>query len=161
MTPRNQITSKPRFIGIAGLSGSGKTALAHKVAAQLKGQSIALTLDSYYHAQADLPLAERAQLNYDHPDSLDWLLLGRHLSALAGGESIDEPVYRFDLHTRAAETRRVHSAPFVILEGILALHRAEIRGVLDLKVFVATDPAECLRRRLERDIAERDEPTPA
>jgi len=155
LTPKNQITSKPRFIGIAGLSGSGKTALAHQVAARLEGQSTALTLDSYYRGQSDRLLAERAKLNYDHPDALDWLLLRQHLSALAGGEAIDEPVYRFDLHTRAAETRRVHSAPFIILEGILALHCAEIRDVLDLKVFVVTDPSECLRRRMERDIAER------
>jgi uridine kinase len=155
LTLKNQIINKPRFIGIAGLSGSGKTALAHKVAARLEGQSTAITLDSYYHAQADLPLAERAKLNYDHPDSLDWALLHRHLLTLAGGESIDEPIYRFDLHTRDTATRRVHPATFVILEGILALHFPEIRDMLDLKVFVVTEPAECLRRRLERDIAER------
>ncbi len=155
MILKDQITSKPRFIGVAGLSGSGKTALAHQVASRLEGQSIAITLDSYYHPQSDLPLAARANLNYDHPDSLDWPLLHQHLSELARGESIDEPVYRFDLHTRATDTRRLHAAPFVILEGILALHRPEIRDLLDLKVFVVTDPAECLRRRLERDIAER------
>ncbi len=129
--------------------------LAHQLATRLSDDVIAITLDSYYHPQSDLPLAERARLNYDHPDSLDWLLLQQHLSALASGDPIDEPVYRFDLHTRDAATRRVHPARFVILEGILALHRAEIRDLLDLKVFVVTDPEECLRRRIERDIAER------
>ncbi len=128
--------------------------MAYQVAARLQGQLTALTLDSYYHAQSDRPLAERAKLNYDHPDALDWLLLRQHLCACkrrsdrrAGTVSISTP--------EPLKTRRVHSAPFVILEGILALHRAEIRDVLDLKVFVVTDPDECLRRRLERDIAER------
>jgi len=147
---------KPRVVGIAGLSGSGKTELARQLAERLHGESAAITLDSYYHAQAHLPLGERATLNYDHPDALDWALLEEHLGAQSRGESIEEPVYRFDQHTRSAEeTRRVDPKPFLILEGILALHRPEIRDRLDLKVFVVTRPEECLRRRLERDIAER------
>ena len=146
---------KPHFVGIAGLSGSGKTALARRLADRLGGRSAAITLDSYYHPQSHLPLTGRATLNYDHPDALDWALLGGHMAALARQESIDEPVYRFDLHTRAAETRRVEPKPFIILEGILALHHRGIREVLDLKVFVVTDVEECLRRRMERDIVER------
>jgi len=146
---------KPVMIGIAGLSGSGKTALARRVAEELDSASELLTLDSYYHPQSHLRLAQRAELNYDHPKSLDWDLLSRHLDALARGEPIDEPHYLFDQHTRAGWTRRVEPRPFLILEGILALHREEIRALLDLKVFVTTQPEECLRRRLDRDIAER------
>jgi uridine kinase len=114
-----------------------------------------LSLDSYYHDQANLSLAERAGLNYDHPDALDWSLLESNLSALTRGEPIEEPQYVFAGHTRSRETRRVEPAPFLILEGILALHRAEIRRLLDLKVFVVAQAEECLRRRLDRDVAER------
>lgn len=142
------------FIGIAGLSGSGKTALARQLARHLV-QSEIITLDSYYHSQSHLSLAERARLNYDHPDSLDWPLLERHLAALSLGEAIDEPVYLFDQHTRGGKTRRVHPLPFVIVEGILALHHADVRRHLDLHVFVTTREEECLRRRLERDTVER------
>ena len=142
------------MIGVAGLSGSGKTALACKLARHL-GDAEVLTLDAYYHPQSHLSLAERAHLNFDHPDALDWRLLSSHLGALSNGEAIDEPLYLFDQHTRAPSSRRIEPAPLMIVEGILALHHAGVRKQLDLCVFVTTREEECLRRRLERDIAER------
>jgi uridine kinase len=144
---------KPFLIGVAGLSGSGKTALARKLAPHLSAE--VLTLDAYYHPQTHLSLAERAHLNFDHPDALDWSLLSSHLDALTHGEAIDEPLYLFEQHTRAPSTRRIEPAPIMIVEGILALHHADIREQLDLCVFVTTRDEECLRRRLERDIADR------
>lgn len=94
-------------------------------------------------------------MNYDHPDALDWPLLSSHLAALTRGEAIEEPVYLFDQHTRAGHTRRIESQNVFIVEGILALHHPEVRELLDLAIFVTTRDEECLRRRLERDIAER------
>jgi len=145
---------KPFLIGVAGLSGSGKTALASKLAGHLADAEV-LTLDAYYHPQSDLSLAERAHLNFDHPDALDWTLLSSHLAALTRGEGIEEPIYLFDQHTRAPSTRRIEPSPIFIVEGILALHHPGVRSQLDLRVFVTTRDEECLRRRLERDIAER------
>jgi uridine kinase len=144
---------KPFLIGVAGLSGSGKTALARKLAPHLHSE--VLTLDAYYHPQSHLSLEARAKLNYDHPDALDWPLLASNLAALSRGDSIDEPIYLFDQHTRAASTRRIDPQPILIVEGILALHHPDVRRLLDLSVFVTTRDEECLRRRLERDIAER------
>src|SRR5215475_14201428 len=118
---------KPVLIGIAGLSGSGKTALAERLCQKLEGTGAVIALDSYYHPQAHLSLEERAGLNYDHPNALDWALLEQHLKALARGEAVNEPQYLFDRHTRAGHTRRVEPRPYVILEGILALQRADVR----------------------------------
>jgi uridine kinase len=145
---------KPYLIGIAGLSGSGKSELAAQLARRLDSCNT-VALDSYYHAHSHLELDARAKLNYDHPDALDWRLLGAHLDALAGGAAIEEPHYSFDLHTRSPRTRTVQPRPFLILEGILTLHRADVRERLDLKIFVETQAEECFRRRLERDVAER------
>ncbi len=145
---------KPFLIGIAGLSGSGKTALARKLAAATGGCEV-IALDAYYHPQSHLSLEARAKLNYDRPDALDWSLLTKHLAALTRGEPIEQPLYLFERHTRAEATRRVEPQPILIVEGILALHNAGVRQMLDLCVFVATRDSECLRRRLERDIAER------
>lgn len=146
---------EPCLIGVAGLSGSGKTELARYLASRLQAGCEVLSLDSYYHELSGLSIAERANRNYDHPDALDWSLLQTNLSALRRGEAIEEPQYLFAEHTRSGETRRVEPKPFLILEGILTLHRDEIRALLDLKTFVVTPPEECLRRRLDRDIAER------
>ena len=144
---------KPLLIGVAGLSGSGKTALARRLAPHLHSEVI--TLDAYYHPQSHVPLEARGRLNYDHPDALDWPLLSAHLASLTRGEPVEEPVYLFDRHTRADHTRRIDPHPVFIVEGILALHHPDVREFLDLSVFVTTRDVECLRRRLERDIAER------
>ncbi len=149
----NRANLKPLLIGIAGLSGSGKTALARRLAPHLQAEVIAL--DAYYHPQSHLSLEQRASLNFDHPDALDWSLLSSHLAALSRGEPIEEPVYIFSEHTRAQLKRRIDPQPVFIIEGILALHHPDVRDVLDLSVFVTTRDEECLRRRLERDIAER------
>ena len=92
----------------------------------------------------------------DHPGALDWDLFFQQLTALRQGQPIEEPVYRFNLHTRDDRTRRIEPAPYVILEGILALHRQDARSPMDCKVYIETQDQECYRRRLERDTHERD-----
>jgi uridine kinase len=103
----------------------------------------------------EIPLAERKQQNFDHPDALDWELLHEHLQAIAAGRAFDEPVYSFADYARAAGTRRIEPSEFVIVEGLFVLYWPELRGVLDTKVYVSTDPAVCYDRRLRRDVAER------
>jgi len=146
---------EPYLIAIAGPSGSGKSALAGRVTQLLDGACAVVELDSYYHAQPGLSLEERAHCNYDHPDALDWDLLESHLRALLAGQPIDAPIYLFDQHTRADATSSVAPQPYVILEGILALHHPAIRAAAGLKTFVTASSAECFRRRMERDVAER------
>ena len=143
------------MIGIAGPSGSGKTALARRLAPQLPRDSIVISLDSYYLPQPHVAPEERAHLNFDHPSAIDWDLLLQHLDLLLHGRAVEQPIYRFDLHTRETRTRRVPPRPYLILEGILALYHPKARAKMDLKVFVETRDQECLGRRLRRDIAER------
>ena len=144
----------PFLIGIAGPSCSGKTELARKVSAWLSNAHI-LSLDSYYHALDHLPLAERALTNFDHPQALDWPLIVRHIWELADGRTVDEPVYLFDKHTRAKQSRRVEPREYVIVEGLFTLHHPEVREALGARFFVSTPDEECYRRRLVRDISER------
>jgi uridine kinase len=149
------LTETPYLIVIAGPSGSGKSTLAGRLTQLLDAPSAVIALDSYYHPQPALPLEQRAARNYDHPDALDWPLLESHLRELLAGHPIDAPVYRFDLHTRAETSRRIEPQRYLILEGILALHRPEIRSAAALKTFVTASSDECFRRRVERDVAER------
>jgi uridine kinase len=64
-------------------------------------------------------------------------------------------VYDFTAHRRSTETRLVMPADVVIVEGILVLHIEDIRGMLNMKVFVDTDDDVRLARRIQRDVAER------
>ena len=79
-------------IGIAGGSGSGKTTLADNIAAYFGPQVALLRHDSYYKPMKDLPLTERATVNYDHPDAFDTELLISHLESLTRGEAVEAPV---------------------------------------------------------------------
>lgn len=149
-------TAGPLVIGIAGGSGSGKTTIAESIVRSVGPESVVLIQqDAYYRDQRDVPLEQRAKVNYDHPDSMETELLVHHLSELRAGRAIERPVYDFTIHTRAAETVRVEPRPAVIVEGILVLYEAALRAAMDLKVYVDTDADLRLARRWERDITER------
>ena len=145
---------RAHIIGIAGPSSSGKTELARQLAARLPETAI-VSLDSYYRGMEEIPLEERKQVNFDHPDALDWELLHEHLSAIAAGRAFEEPVYSFGEYTRTSETRRIEPSRYLIVEGLFVLYWPELRTMLDTKVYVQTDPGVCFNRRLARDVAER------
>lgn len=145
-----------QIIGIAGPSGAGKSTLALRLQAALPaGEAEVVSLDSYYFPLDHLTPAERAERNFDHPDALDWELFATHLQQLRTGQPIEEPVYRFDLHTRDRRTRRVEPVRYILAEGILALHDAAVRAAMHLRVFIETQNMACYRRRMDRDIRER------
>ncbi|MBT8213249.1 MAG: uridine kinase [Acidimicrobiia bacterium] len=146
---------RPVVIGIAGGSGSGKSTIVDAIAEATGGRVGLLAHDAYYRDNAHLELEKRAAINYDHPDSLESELLVEHLAALRTGLSIDKPVYDFSTHLRTGETVRVEPAPVVIVEGILVLVEPDLRRLMDLKIFIDTDPDIRVLRRLQRDIAER------
>ncbi len=141
---------------MAGGSGSGKTTIAQAVVDAVGPDGVSLIQhDAYYRDLSDLTVAERAAVNFDHPDSLETSLLVSHLEALRSGRAIERPTYDFSLHTRRAETVRVDPEQVVIVEGILVLAEPELRDLMDLRIYVDTAPDLRVLRRLRRDIVER------
>ena len=146
----------PLIIGICGGTGSGKTTMAEEILRQI-GDHRALLLhqDSYYRERSDLPLNERAQVNYDHQDAFDWPLLMEHVRGLRAGQPIDQPIYNFHTHNRMGQTLRIYPQEIIIIEGILIFENAELRSMMDIRIFVDTDPDVRFIRRLQRDTRER------
>ena len=142
------------LIAIAGPSGSGKTTLALAIAGQVPGTPI-ISMDWYYRSLNHLDEHARAACNFDDPAMLDWPLLVSQLEALLRGETIDRPEYCFTTHTRLAGSEPVRPGAFVIIEGIFALHAAELRRLASAKIFVKAPDTVCFERRLERDVQER------
>jgi len=145
------------IIGIAGGTGSGKTTVVKEITKLLtNSQVVVIPQDSYYKDNSHLPIEERLELNFDHPDSIDFKLLVRHLRELRSGKAIEQPVYSYLTCSRSAtETVRVEPAQVIIVEGILIFTCPEFRNCLDIKVFVDADADDRLGRVIKRDNLER------
>ena len=151
-----QIDYKPIVIGIAGGTGSGKTTVANVILDAVGRHRIAyLPHDAYYRDLSDLPPVQKAEVNFDHPNSLETELMIEHVKELKAGKAVDIPVYDFSTHSRTNRTIHVEPQPVIIVEGILIFAEKKLRELFDMKLFVDTDPDIRFIRRLQRDIAER------
>lgn len=144
------------IIGISGPSASGKSLLANTIVNELgSDQVVVISEDSYYKDNSHLPLSEREQINYDHPDSFDHALLCDHLRRLQQGESVEIPIYSHTRHLRLTETRCIGSHAIIVLEGILLFTDQALRDIMDILIFMSAPLDVCLIRRLKRDVVER------
>lgn len=147
---------KPIVIGVAGGSGSGKTSVTKAIFDHFTEKSILmLEQDYYYKDQADVPMEERLQTNYDHPLAFDNDLLIKHIENLLQYDSVEKPVYDYTLHTRSTQVIEVEPKDVIIVEGILVLEDERLRNLMDIKLFVDTDADIRIIRRMLRDIKER------
>ena len=147
---------RPIVIGVAGGTGSGKTTVANQILQRVGAEHITyIPHDAYYRDHGHLPPRERAQVNYDHPDSLETELLIEHLKELRAGRAVEIPVYDFTTHTRTQQTRHVEPGPVILVEGILVFAEPELRELFDVRLYVDTDADVRFIRRLRRDIEER------
>jgi uridine kinase len=146
---------KPVIVGVAGGTGSGKTTVVREIVRQLGPDVAVIQHDSYYRDRGGIPPEERKRINYDHPDALETSLLVDHLRALQNGQPVGVPVYDFPTHTRTPTVTPLAPRRAIIVEGILVLAEPELRSLMDIRVFVDTDPDLRMIRRLERDVRER------
>jgi uridine kinase len=147
---------EPVVVGVAGGTGSGKTTVAAEILRRAGMDHISLIQhDAYYKDLSDLPVAQRAMQNFDHPDALDNALLIAHLQELKAGRPVEVPIYDFTTHARTTRTLRVESHRVILLEGILIFSDKALRRLMDVRIYVDTDADIRFIRRLQRDIAER------
>lgn len=146
---------KPYIIGIAGGSGSGKSTFAARIKEAFPTQVSLVSCDNYYLPHDDLPLEERAHLNYDAPEALEFDLMVKHLEQLKNGQDALCPVYDFTRHTRSDKVTEIKPRPIILMDGILIFHDESLRNCMDLKIYVETDADERILRRARRDMLER------
>lgn len=147
---------RPVTIGVAGGTGSGKTTVSNQILERVGHKHIAyFPHDAYYRDLSHLSGEERAQINFDHPDSLDTELLIEQVKQLQQHQSVEIPTYDFTRHMRLEETNPVGPQPIILVEGILIFAEPELRKLFDIKIYVDTDADIRFIRRLKRDINER------
>ncbi len=152
----SELRHPPVIIGIGGGSGSGKTTVALKVRDRFPRKTVEIIHhDSYYLDRPDLSPEERHRINYDHPSAFETSLLVQHLAMLRAGKAIDRPIYDFTTQRRTDRVERVLPADILFVEGILVLESPELRGQMDIRLYVDVEDDERFIRRLKRDITER------
>jgi uridine kinase len=150
------IKHTPLIIGIAGGSGSGKTTVAQEILNRIGAEHIAcLPHDAYYKDLNSLPPAQKAEINFDHPNSLETELLIHHVKQLKDGKPVKLPIYDFSTHSRTEKTIPITPHRVIVVEGILIFADPDLRRLFDIKIFVDTDSDLRFIRRLQRDITER------
>ncbi len=146
----------PLVIGVAGGSGSGKTTVSNAIVQRVGRERIAfLQHDWYYNDLSHLPIEQRRQVNFDHPDAFDNALFMQHIDALVHGEVVNVPTYDFTTYVRLPETRLLAPQPVILLEGILIFADAELRNRMDIKLFVDAEGDMRFIRLLQRDVRDR------
>jgi len=144
------------IIGIAGGSGSGKTTVVKKIIKSLPKDSVSIiSQDSYYKDNGHKSPEERAKINFDHPSSIEFNLLIKHLDMLKEGNSVHMPIYSYLTCGRSKETIPIIPKKVIIVEGILILSSPRMRDRMDIKVFVDADGDDRLMRIIWRDLEER------
>lgn len=154
------LDSRPLIIGICGGTGSGKTTITSRIIEAISETNVVvLEQDNYYKSFAELSFEERTKQNFDHPDSMDTPLLAEHVRRLREGQTIERPTYDFANYRRGDNVVRIEPRPAIIVEGILIFESHALRDLMDVKIFVDTDPDLRFIRRLTRDIRERGRTT--
>jgi uridine kinase len=144
------------FIGIAGGSGSGKSTVVDQIIKNLPKDSVTVVpQDAYYKDNGHRTAEEKAKINFDHPSSIEFSLLVKHLDLLAKGKDIALPVYSYITCGRSKETIHIDARKVILIEGILIYTNPALRKRMDIKIFVDADPDDRLMRIIKRDVVER------
>jgi uridine kinase len=144
------------IIGIAGGSGSGKTTVVKKIVEALPKNAVTvIPQDAYYFDNGHLSKEEKLKINFDHPNSIEWDLLIKHLDQLKNGLSIERPNYDYVTCARLDKVDIIEPNQVIIVEGILVLSSKELRKHQEIKLFVSTDSDDRLMRIIQRDTLSR------
>jgi uridine kinase len=164
----------PKFIGVTGGSGSGKTLASTQIEKKFGPRTIAISLDRFYQHRPDKTLDERAVNNYDVPEAIDFEMAIGIMQALKNGEKVTLPGYIFSTHLRN-ELNEVTNDPHdisksyeldpslydnIVMEGILVLSdlltdQPKLAKFFDLPVYVDAEEVYCFIRRQKRDVLDR------
>ncbi|MFV0380154.1 MAG: uridine kinase [Anaerorhabdus sp.] len=147
----------PIIIGIGGGSASGKSEVAKAIKDKFEESNavVIICLDDYYFDQSNIDLQDRTKTNYDHPLAIESKLLISHLIDLKNKKFIKKPLYDFVEHTRSKSVEIIKPCDVIVVEGLFVLENADLRDLLDIKIFVDTDADIRFIRRLQRDLNER------
>jgi uridine kinase len=134
-----------RLILITGPSSSGKSTFCKRLSVQLLAcglRPMSFSTDDYFVNRLDTPKLPNGQYDFDNVETVDYKLLGDHLSRLMKGETVEVPEYNFVTGKRKYNGKRLHLSgdSVLIIEGIHALNPLLTQGVddsLKYKIYIS------------------------
>lgn len=143
------------IVAIVGGSGAGKTWLARRLQHEFGLQAARLSLDDFYCDFSSLPPTSRIEINFDHPNAIDWPAFEKVLHDCRDGRGTRVPQYDFATHKRLPKEKHFVPTPLILVEGLWLLWLPRIGELFDLKIYLDCLPQLRLERRLARDVIER------
>ncbi len=125
-----------RLILIAGPSSSGKTTLSHRLSIffQINGiEPLTIALDDYFVDRQYTPIDDDGELDFENINAIDLELFDANLAKLTRGETVEAPIFDFQLGRRSDKTRTLKMNPkqILIVEGIHCLNKRIAESVPD------------------------------
>jgi uridine kinase len=143
------------IVGICGGSGSGKTTMINRLIETFQGEASSIFQDSYYIDQSANFKEDGGEINFDHPSSIEFSLLAKHLKQLKALKSVEIPIYDFVTHTRKDDVEMRDPARVILVDGTLILSQEIVRSLFDYSIFLQVPEHIRFERRKDRDMKER------
>ena len=138
-------TNPIRLVLITGPSSSGKSTFCKRLSVQLLAcglRPVSFSTDDYFVNRVDTPKLPNGQYDFDNIETVDYHLLGDHLSRLMNGETVEVPEYNFVTGKREYNGKklRLSGDSVLIIEGIHALNPLLTKGIgdnLKYKIYIS------------------------
>ena len=134
-----------RLVLITGPSSSGKSTFCKRLSVQLLACGLrpySFSTDDYFVNRLDTPKLPNGQYDFDNIETVDYKLMGEHLSKLMKGETVEVPEYNFVTGKREFNGKKVKLSndSVLIIEGIHALNPLLTQQVPDsakYKIYIS------------------------
>lgn len=136
-----------KIIGIAGPTGAGKTLLAEHLSKHYSATW--LSLDYFFKSPSKIK-TEAGQLNWEHPDNLEWDRFYDVLVKLKSGEDV-RYIYHSYYGEHRVEIKNFSAAPIIVVDGFLLFYKKSVRDLIDCKIFLDISERIQLERRMVRN----------
>ena len=134
-----------RLVLITGPSSSGKSTFCKRLSVQLLAcglRPLSFSTDDYFVNRLDTPKLPNGDYDFDNVETVDYHLLGEHLTKLMKGETVEVPEYNFVTGKREYNGKRLRLSgdTVLIIEGIHALNPLLTKGINDslkYKIYIS------------------------
>ncbi len=154
----------PSIIGVAGISGSGKSSASQDIAFKLArdGYKVAVMYqDDYFIEKTEKEAADIENVNFDVPERFKMEKFSEDLLKIKNGEQISMPAYIFGPHQGVMPEKitDLSKYDYVLVDGMFLdpKKHLNIANPFEKLFFIDPDSAVALQRRMARDEKNRGE----